>query len=182
MLDPQDIKVCLQRIKDYTETDKTIKIGLIVSITEQALYVIENEKILCRYAVSTSKYGTGNRLGSYQTPLGVHTIAEKIGEGQPANMIFQSRQPTGNLASINNPENIDKDLITSRILWLTGCESGVNQGGEVDSYQRYIYIHGTANEKMIGTPASIGCIRMQNNDVISLFRQIAKDTPVIIIE
>lgn len=182
MLNQQEIKQCWQQVERCIKATKAELPWLIISISQQTLYLLENKKILCSYPVSTSKQGSGNKQGSYQTPLGVHSIAEKIGGEQPANMIFQARQPTGEIAHINNEKNSHKDLITSRILWLSGEEKGINQGGDVDSYQRYIYIHGTAEEKLIGRPASIGCVRMYNDDIIALFQKLKVSSPVILIE
>lgn len=129
------------------------------------------------YPVSTSAQGIGNRKDSHQTPHGVHRIKQKIGGGQPSGMIFKSREPTGDLFDVYN---IGDDEITSRILWLDGMEEGVNSGGIHDSYERYIYIHGTSDERRIGQPVSIGCVRMKNADVIELFDEVLVNDLVII--
>ena len=129
------------------------------------------------YQVSTSGQGIGNRKDSHQTPHGVHRIRQKIGGDQPSGMIFKSRKPTGNLF---DSYNIGDDEITSRILWLDGMEAGVNSGGIHDSYERYIYIHGTSDERRIGRPVSIGCVRMTNADVIELFDEVLINDLVII--
>lgn len=129
------------------------------------------------YPVSTSAQGIGNRKDSHQTPHGVHRIKQKVGGGQPAGMIFKSREPTGTLF---DDYNIGDDEITSRILWLDGLEEGVNKGGIHDSYERYIYIHGTSDERRIGRPVSIGCVRMKNADVIELFDEVLVNDLVII--
>ena len=154
---------------------------LIISIQQQKLYLYQKGLCTQQYPVSTSKYGQGQQSGSYQTPIGVHCISEKIGAGAPINSIFKARQLTGQCAVINtskvDSEN-QPDVITSRIMWLKGIEPGLNAGGVVDSKQRYIYIHGTADEAQIGTPASIGCIRMLNKDVINLFEQANEGTLV----
>jgi hypothetical protein len=103
------------------------------------------------------------------TPTGLHAIAERIGAGQPAGMVFKARVPTGLHHSEVPVAEGGRNLITSRILWLRGLEPGVNSGGEVDSYKRYIYIHGTQHEDRIGERLSAGCILMRNADVIELY-------------
>jgi hypothetical protein len=104
------------------------------------------------------------------TPTGLHAIAERIGAGQPAGMVFKSRMPTGlHFSEIPLDDAGTGNLITSRILWLKGLEPGVNSGGEVDTFKRYIYIHGTQQEDRIGEALSAGCILMRNADVIELY-------------
>ena len=140
---------------------------VIINIRQQQLSLYRDAKILRQYPVSTSKFGTGNQRGSFCTPLCKHSVAEKIGEGAACNQVFIGRQPQGVLDDLRRAQVVlPEDLITSRILWLTGLEPGCNQGGEIDSHDRYIYIHGTSEEHLIGTPVSHGCIRMCNADVI----------------
>ena len=141
--------------------------------------LFEDKRSNRQYPVSTSRNGIGQRQGSEQTPAGIHRIAQKIGEGEPPGRIFKARQP---LDRICLPQDYDgqEDLITTRILWLDGLQPGINRDGEVDSYHRYIYIHGTADEAHIGQPASVGCVRMKNTDVIELFDQVEVDDLVII--
>ncbi len=156
---------------------------VIVDISRQELAHYRDGKLVKVYPVSTSEKGVGNREGSLQTPTGLHVVREKIGQQAPLLAIFKSRQPTGELASIETaPRHLDKDLVTTRILWLSGLEPGVNQGGDVDSYQRYIYIHGTPEEGLIGQPASHGCVRMKNRDIVELFSQIPEGALVWIVE
>ncbi len=131
------------------------------------------------FPVSTSRHGVGQQQGSLQTPLGIHRIAQKIGDGEPCGRIFKARRASEEICRIDAVDAAE-DVISSRILWLDGMQPGYNQGGEVDSFQRYIYIHGTADEAHIGQPASIGCIRMKNDDVIALFDTVAVDDRVII--
>ena len=139
--------------------------------------------LLQQYSVSTSKNGTGNENGSEQTPLGLHRIKDKIGGAMPVNEVFIGRVPHGNLDECKERGiDLPDDVIMSRIIWLEGMEPGRNQGGYVDTYQRYIYIHGTNHEDSIGTPTSIGCIRMSNQDVVDLFRQIDVGSEVLIEE
>lgn len=142
-----------------------------VNLSEQKLYLLDkNQQVINEYPISSSAYGIGNQSGSLQTPLGEHSIAEKIGEHAPEMEVFIGRQPQGILPDlIEKSVVLPEDIITSRILWLEGCELGLNKGGDVDSHQRYIYIHGTSEEEKIGSPASHGCIRMKNADVIELF-------------
>ncbi len=155
-----------------------------ISIKDQLLTLRDEAgQELHRYPVSTSKYGTGARNDSNQTPLGLHRIKDKIGGAMPVNEVFIGRMPHGNLEEcIEAGVELPEDVITSRIMWLEGMEPGRNQGGYVDSYQRYIYIHGTSDEDSIGTPASIGCIRMLNKDVVELFRLVEPGTEVMIEE
>jgi len=156
-----------------------------VSVSKQRLYLCRGDKTVKSYPVSTAANGAGSRAGSKQTPLGAHVISDKIGDGAPANTIFVARESTGRIAAIRaaatDPMPKD-DLVTSRILWLEGMEEGVNKGPGVDSFKRCIYIHGTADEYAIGRPASHGCIRMKNRDVIELFELVAKGDRVEIVE
>lgn len=158
--------------------------SVIINIEKQRLSLLdENGKLLHAYPVSTSKYGTGCQNGSEKTPTGLHRIADKLGGAMPVNEVFIGRLPHGNLQEcIERGVDLPDDVIMSRILWLEGMEPGRNKGGYVDTYQRYIYIHGTNHEDEIGTPASIGCIRMRNDDVVELFRLVETGTEVNIIE
>ena len=152
-----------------------------VDISEQRLYLIENSLIKASYPISTSKYGEGSIENSFKTPLGKHSIKEMIGEEAEINTIFTSRINTKRSATIIDQfEDTDNDYVTSRILWLDGEEDGLNKGGNVDTFRRYIYIHGTHEEGLIGTKASHGCIRMFNYDVIELFKLVNIGTKVLI--
>ena len=157
---------------------------VLVSIAGQRMYLLaEDGGVLLSYAISSAKAGTGNQQGSLQTPLGLHCVAEKVGDGCSSGEIFMGRQSIAECAVIEaRPQATGLDCITSRILWLQGLQPGINQGGDVDSYQRYIYIHGTHEEGLIGQPASIGCIRMRNHDVIDLYAKIDKGSWVYILE
>jgi len=141
-----------------------------VFVSKQRLFLYRNNELIKEYPISTSKFGIGNQLGSNKTPLGKHRVARKIGDKAALNMIFKNRASLGRLSAINYLEkpSLD-DRITSRILRLEGLERGVNKGGRVDSFHREIYIHGTPDEGLIGRPASHGCIRMKNQDVVELF-------------
>ena len=152
-----------------------------VDISEQRLYLIENSLIKASYPISTSKYGEGSIENSFKTPLGKHSIKEMIGDEAEINTIFISRINTKRSATIIDQfEDTDNDYVTSRIMWLDGEEDGLNKGGNVDSFRRYIYIHGTHEEGLIGTKASHGCIRMFNYDVIELFNLVNIGTKVLI--
>ena len=164
--------------KEYRELESLI----VVNITTQQLFLLQKGKIEEIYSVSTSVYGTGSKENSFKTPLGRHKISEKIGEGLPEGAILKGRKWTGAIANIiKEPIDTEFDVVTSRILWLTGLEEGKNQGPGVDSKSRYIYIHGTAEEGLIGKPASDGCVRMYNDDVITLFDIVDTNTEVLII-
>jgi len=155
-----------------------------INVAQQQLSLLDEAgELLHQYSVSTSKKGTGNQNGSEQTPLGLHRIKDKIGGAMPVNEVFIGRVPHGSLEEcIAGEVALPDDVIMSRIMWLEGMEPGHNQGGYVDTYQRYIYIHGTNHEDSIGTPSSIGCIRMCNNDIIELFRRVDVGSEVLIEE
>lgn len=150
-----------------------------ISIGDQTLRLFEGGACVATYTVSTALNGPGNESGSGKTPLGQHRIRAKIGSGQPVNAVFVGRRPTGEVYSPALAEQFPKrDWILTRILWLCGCEPGVNRLGNVDSQRRYIYIHGTPDSEPMGKPLSHGCIRMRNNDVVALFDQVEAGTPV----
>jgi len=150
-----------------------------INTSRQELFVFEGRKIIRIYPVSTSRYGVGNEKNSNRTPLGTHFIVAKIGKGVKLGTIFEHRKNTGRIAEIyTDTTDIKEELITTRILWLKGIVPGQNEGGEVDSYARYIYIHGTPEEGLIGTPASKGCIRMKNQDIVELFDLVPEGTLV----
>ena len=154
---------------------------IIVDISEQRLSLIENDKLIESFPVSTSKYGEGEKENSFKTPLGMHEIKEKIGDDARINTIFVSRINTQKQSEIVTlRKDTENDYVTSRILWLDGLEEGINKGPGVDSYDRYIYIHGTHEEGLIGEKASHGCIRMFNEDVIYLYDIVHKGTKVYI--
>ena len=161
--------------------ENTNKPELVVDISEQRLYLVQNKLVLKSYPISSSKFGEGSIENSFKTPLGMHQIKEKIGEDVEENTIFISRVDTQKKADIiKNTFDSDNDFVTSRILWLDGMEEGINKGKGIDSYDRCIYIHGTQEEGLIGTKASHGCIRMFNNDVIELFKKVKEGTKVLI--
>ena len=151
---------------------------LYVSVRSQRMYHVRGRMIQQEYIISTSSKGLGQVQDSYRTPTGLHYVRERIGEGLPPWSVIKERVCTGELA--DSCRDTAADLITSRILWLSGMESGLNKGGQVDSYDRWIYIHGTADECSLGDPSSHGCIRMRNRDVIALFDKIPVGALVVI--
>lgn len=161
--------------------DAASQVSVLVRVSEQKLYLIRDGKVIREYPVSTSKFGIGNKAGSFKTPLGRHRVAEKIGEGAPLYTIFKERVNTRKLAVIERTlKGAPYDDVTTRILWLEGLEPGINRGPGIDSKQRFIYIHGTPSEGLIGRPASNGCVRMYNKDVIELFDLVPAGAPVLI--
>ncbi|MCH2214403.1 MAG: L,D-transpeptidase [Flavobacteriales bacterium] len=153
-----------------------------VAAKKQVLYVIEENNIEAQYSISTARKGLGNSEGSFQTPTGLHQIVEKIGADVEIFGIIKQKVPTGEMVSpILDKKATNQDLITTRILHLSGMEKGLNKGEGVDSYKRGIFIHGTHEEGLIGTPASKGCIRMKNTEVIDLFERVEVGTFVVIL-
>ena len=158
---------------------KSLENLIYVDINSQTLSYIVKGTVSRKYNISSSYYGTGSEANSLKTPLGKHEIYKKIGNELPINAILKGRVWNGAIADIiEGPIDTDYDHVTSRILWLDGLEEGKNKGNGVDSRNRYIYIHGTAEEGLIGKPASDGCIRMYNNEVIELFELVSEKTQV----
>lgn len=150
---------------------------LLQSVEEQTLFVCEKNNIIERFDASTSRFGSGIRENSLKTPPGLHRIREKIGAGAPFGRIFRDRMDTG----IDwDGVNTEDQLILTRILRLEGLEEGINRGAGVDSYERYIYIHGTNREKRVGVPLSQGCLVLRNGDVLRLFDMVGVGTLVYI--
>ena len=161
--------------EDYSEL-------LFVSIENQKMYHIKEGEIVKKYIISSSQYGTGSESGSNKTPLGLHIVKKKYGTKTPINGRMIGRVFYGQIATIYQDKTKSKtDDVTSRIFWLEGLEKGKNIGEGIDSYNRHIYIHGTSEEGRLGTPASHGCIRMKNNEVIDLYKTIAIGTLVLIL-
>ena len=155
---------------------------IFISIKNQRMYHIKHNKIIDTFIISSSLKGTGNKAGSNKTPLGLHKVKEKHGKGVPINGIMIERVFYGKLATIHHDTTkSNSDEITSRLLWLEGLEEGKNKGEGIDSYNRYIYIHGTSEEGRLGTPASHGCIRMGNKDIIDLYKKVKVGTLVLIL-
>lgn len=142
-----------------------------ILISNQTLTLYDDDgSVIARYPVSTAANGMGCIKDSGCTPQGVHIVRAKIGKGAPVNTVFVGRRPTG---EIFTPELMaqfpDRDWILTRILWLSGKEVGKNRLGNVDTMQRYIYIHGSPDLIEMGKPGSHGCVRMRNADIITLF-------------
>ena len=163
--------------------DRSFKKYMYVSVKYQRLYLIVNDSTIRKYSISTAKKGIGCKANSNKTPSGLHTIKRKIGDKVPLGGILESRMYTGKIAKIlTEKKNAAKDYVTTRVMWLQGEEPGLNKGRNVDSYNRYIYIHGTPEEGFIGEPASHGCVRMKNKDVIELYSLVDEGTPILILK
>jgi len=150
-----------------------------VDLRTQTLEVYDGAQCRKTYVVSTALNGAGEQMGSEQTPRGAHEVKALIGADAANGAVFVGRQPTGELySSALWAAQPRRDWILSRIVWLSGLEEGRNAGGDVDTFARYIYIHGTPDEEPIGEPRSHGCIRMRNADVIELFDLLETGTRV----
>lgn len=149
---------------------------ILASIKNQKLYLVQDNQIVNEFLMSTSKKKPSCIEDSLGTPWGLHEICEKIGNYEPLGMVFEGRKATGKIFSECNPEKQQCNLITTRILRLKGLELGINLGSPVDSFDRYIYIHGTNHEERLGFPASSGCLQMSNNDIMELFDAVDEKT------
>ena len=152
---------------------------ILIDIETQTLTLFEGPLLLATYPVSTGVNGVGELNGSGCTPRGQHRVRLRIGSGCPVGTVFRARRPTG---EVYGPELAaaypDRDWVLTRILWLTGCESGRNRGGRVDTLRRFIYIHGCPDCVPLGEPRSHGCIRLRNADLVELFDLTPAGTPV----
>jgi lipoprotein-anchoring transpeptidase ErfK/SrfK len=144
--------------------------SIVVSVPDQTLALIDDGVVVARFPVSTSKFGLGDNTGSYATPLGAMQIASKIGANAPLGAVFKNRSMTGEVLPPNAP---GRDPIVTRILWLRGLEKQ-----NARAFARNIYVHGTPEERLIGRPASYGCIRMRSGDVARLFGAVAVGTRI----
>lgn len=153
-----------------------------ISIKQQVLILYNDDGgVVNRYVVSTAANGVGCEKDSGCTPEGVHIIRAKIGEGAALNTVFVGRRATGEVCTSDLMKQYpDRDWILTRILWLSGKEIGKNRLGNVDTMQRYIYIHGSPDGTEMGKIGSHGCIRMRNADIIQLFDQVTVGTRVFI--
>ncbi len=151
-----------------------------ISIQQQTLTVLNNDnELVAQFPVSTAANGVGCQKDSGCTPLGHHIIRAKIGAGAIPNTVFKGRRPTGEICTPElMAEYANRDWILTRILWLSGKEVGKNRLGNVDTMQRYIYIHGTPDSTDMSKIGSHGCVRMRNDDVIALFDMVAAGTEV----
>ncbi|MNO62438.1 L,D-transpeptidase catalytic domain [compost metagenome] len=154
-----------------------------ISLSDQMLYGFAGGQLVLRMAVSTAANGAGELNGSGCTPRGLHQVRAKIGEGLPGAAVLRGRRWTG---EIWTPElhqaHPGRDWILTRILWLSGCEPGRNRQGSVDTFRRYIYLHGTPDCEPMGIPASHGCVRLRNSDLLELFPRVPLHCPVRIEE
>ena len=147
---------------------------IVISTRDQKLALLDRGTLLATYPVSTSKFGLGDRPGSRFTPLGQLQIAEKIGDNAPPGAVFKDRRRTGEIVLANS---LGRDPIVTRILWLRGLESQ-----NANAFVRDIYIHGTPEERLIGMPASYGCIRMRSTDVVQLYNIVGIGAAVMIVD
>ena len=159
------VAVCLAGCADRAHT-------VVISVPEQRMVLLKNGMPLAEYPVSTSRFALGDEPGTRATPLGELEIARKIGDGAAPGAVFKSRELTGEVLV---PDAPGRDPIVTRILWLRGLEAGNR-----NAYDRYIYIHGTPEERNIGHPASYGCVRMRSRDVIRLYDEVGTGARVII--
>lgn len=143
-----------------------------VSIARQLLMFFADGALQKSHVISTSLRPPSNVKNSRGTPRGLHEIAEKHGAGAPPGIVFKGRVSTGKHFHELDDEENSKNLVTTRILWLRGLEPGGNAGGNVDTYQRYVYLHGTNHEERLGTPFSDGCVVMNNLEIIALFDKV----------
>jgi lipoprotein-anchoring transpeptidase ErfK/SrfK len=145
---------------------------MIVSVSDQVLALVDRGKLIARYSISTSKFGTGDSAASFRTPLGTLFVSAKIGDRLPPGAVIKNRNPTGEVVAVDAP---GRDPIVSRVIWLRGMEAQNRAARD-----RCIYIHGTPEERRIGTPASFGCIRMRSRDIIDLYDHVHIGTHVLI--
>ncbi len=178
----QLVSLTLSGSKNYTTTPPAR--WLLVDTHEQRVFLVRESTVIIQWPVSTAEVGLDNRENSGGTPPGWHRVAQKIGARAPLGTVFESREPTGEIwySTWNKDADLQQsDLILSRILILDGLEPGINQGPGLDSRQRYIYVHGTNQEDLIGQPVSGGCVRMINQNIIDLFDQIEEGDLLVIV-
>ncbi|MDR3428609.1 MULTISPECIES: L,D-transpeptidase family protein [Silvimonas] len=157
---------------------------IVIDLAAQTLCLLdEQQQVIKQYQASTAAAGIGEQQGSMQTPRGLHVVRAKIGAGLPIGAVLRGRRPTGEVHTPELAEQYpERDWILSRILWLSGCQPGFNRLGQVDSMRRYIYIHGTPDDQPMGIPASHGCVRMRNADVVELFELVKPDCQVLMLD
>lgn len=156
-------------------------LAILVDLKQQKLILHDSGKLLSAYRISSGLNGVGEEKNSGKTPRGWHIIRAKIGQAAPPNTVFVGRRRTGEQYTAALKQQYPKrDWILTRILWLSGLEVGMNRLGNVDTMQRYIYIHGTPDSTRLGRPGSRGCIRMRNSDIIELFDRVPCGTKVYI--
>jgi lipoprotein-anchoring transpeptidase ErfK/SrfK len=144
-----------------------------ISLADQCLYGFASGQLLLRLSISTALNGAGERNGSGSTPRGLHQVRAKIGDGLPNAAVLRGRRWTGEVWSPDlHAQFPDRDWILTRILWLSGCEPGLNRLGAVDTFRRYIYLHGTPDSEPMGEALSHGCVRLRNSDLLDLFARV----------
>lgn len=146
--------------------------GVAITLRDQKLTLFQGGQKVKDYDISSSKFGIGTKTGSHRTPTGIHAVAKKVGEGQPSGMVFKACRPTGEVVPVDAN---GRDPVVTRIIQIAGLENPNS-----NSFHRRIYIHGTPEERLIGTPASYGCIRMRSSDVVDLFSRVHRGMPVAI--
>ncbi|MFJ9989733.1 L,D-transpeptidase family protein [Pseudomonas putida] len=150
-----------------------------ISLADQRLYGFSRGALCVRLEVSTARLGAGELKGSGCTPRGLHQVRAKIGAGLPQGAVLRSRRWTGEVWSpALHAQSPGRDWILTRILWLSGCEPGVNRQGRVDTFSRYIYLHGTPDSEPLGVPLSHGCVRLRNRELLDLFERVPVHCPV----
>lgn len=158
-------------------------VQITISITDQVLKLFDGEQLVVQYPISTALNGPGETQNSGCTPRGKHYIRAMIGEGLQENSVLVGRRFTGEIYNADLAQQYpERDWILSRILWLCGQEIGKNRLGNVDTMQRYIYIHGTPDTEPMGVAKSHGCVRMRNSDLMKLYDRVIPGTPVLIEE
>lgn len=162
--------VCLSACQNLSGNAPDTRHQILISVPEQRMLLLEEGKVIGEYKISTAKRGIGDMPDSYMTPGGKMEIAQKIGDGLPAGSVMKDRVPTGEIVG---PDAPGRDPVVTRILWLKGLEAS-NQ----NAYSRFIYIHGTPQESLLGQPASYGCIRMRSADIIDVFAKVGTGTIV----
>ena len=155
------VALALVAVRQLTASTAT---EIVVSIPDQTLALLDGERLMARYRVSTSKFGNGDNVGSYRTPLGTLFVSGKFGDHLPVGTVIKNRAPTGEVVTIDAPS---RDAIISRVIWLRGMERQNSA-----AHDRCIYIHGTPEERHIGKPVSFGCVRMRSRDVIALYDRV----------
>ena len=149
-----------------------VRDGVAVTLCDQKLTLFKDGKKVKDYSISSSKFGIGAKNGSHRTPLGIHAVSQKNGEGQPEGMVFKACKPTGEVVDV---DAAGRDPVVTRVIQLAGMERDNRS-----THNRRIYIHGTPEERYIGQPASYGCIRMKSHDIVDLFGRVHRGMPVAI--
>jgi len=169
---PLALVVILVNATGFAALAAPLSADMIVSVPDQVLALVDRGKLIARYSISTSKFGTGDSAASFRTPLGTLFVSAKIGDRLPPGTVIKNRIATGEIVAVDAP---GRDPIVSRVIWLRGMEAQNRAARD-----RCIYIHGTPEERRIGKPASFGCIRMRSRDIIDLYDHVHIGTHVLI--